>query len=98
MGYEVKTNGHFKEKTVKCGELRWNLEGPLKTIIFLWLYVSNKILTWNNSQKKNWNGSSKCVVCKDNNKLVDYLLHHISLINLYVERSTVLTRQLNPLT
>lgn len=31
----------------------WKLNSPLKTRIFFWLAMSNKILTWDNGQKRN---------------------------------------------
>jgi hypothetical protein len=54
-------------------ELICKLESPLKTRIFLWITLSNKILTWDDSQKRNWNGPGRCVLCKEDSETDDHL-------------------------
>lgn len=44
----------------------WKTGCPLKTIIFAWLVFQNKTLTWDNLQKRNWNGPAICPLCKLN--------------------------------
>jgi hypothetical protein len=56
----------------------WKLDGPLKINIFLWMALANKILTWDNGQKRGWNGLGWCCLCKSENELVDHLFVHCS--------------------
>ena len=56
----------------------WKLNFPLKTKTFLWLALSNKILTWDNGQKRNWHGPPRCILCKNNEETVDHLFVHSS--------------------
>lgn len=54
---------------------------PHKIIIFAWLVFYNKNLTWDNLQKKNWNGPAICLMCKSNEEniihiFLNYLQSH----------------------
>jgi len=42
----------------------WKTVVPNKIIHFSWLVFHNKILTWENLQKRNWSGPSICLLCK----------------------------------
>lgn len=37
----------------------WKLRAPLKTRVFLWLVLKNKILTWDILQRRNWQGPGR---------------------------------------
>jgi hypothetical protein len=43
---------------------KWHLQ--LKIILFFWLAMDNRILTWDILQKKGWVGPSICHLCKQN--------------------------------
>jgi hypothetical protein len=45
----------------------------LKIYIFLWLAMDNRILTWDNFQKRNMQGLGRCIMCKNNHESVDHL-------------------------
>jgi hypothetical protein len=51
----------------------WKLSCPLKTRIFSWLGISNKILYWDNGQKGNWHGLAWCIMCKRDTKTMNHL-------------------------
>ena len=36
---------------------------PLKIILFGWLVLKNKVLTWDNIKKRTWLGLGRCVLC-----------------------------------
>lgn len=42
----------------------WKTKFPIKIILFIWLVWTNKNLTWENIQKRNWQGPSICVFCR----------------------------------
>jgi hypothetical protein len=41
---------------------------PLKIKIFTWLVAENKILIWENLQKRGWEGPSICILCKNSSE------------------------------
>ena len=41
----------------------WKSEGPLEAKITLWMTLNNKLLTWDNLQKRGWNGPNRCALC-----------------------------------
>lgn len=50
---------------------KWNLLSKLKT--FLWLVMRNKILSWDNLQKRDFQGPNICVLCIGEGKSIDNL-------------------------
>jgi hypothetical protein len=44
----------------------WTWNCPLKLKLFTWLLVENKILTWENLQRRGYNGLGWCVLCNQN--------------------------------
>jgi ribonuclease HI len=46
---------------------------PLKLNIFIWLVVENKILTWENLQRRGFIGPSICILCKQSKESVFHL-------------------------
>eukprot|EP00253_Pinus_taeda_P021735 PITA_21735 len=41
----------------------WKASCPLKMILFSWLLFQNRNLSWDNLQKRGWNGPSRCTFC-----------------------------------
>jgi len=61
----------------------WKSSYPIKIILFSWLIYHNKNLTWNNSQKRNWQGPSICLICladSEDNLHMFLLCPHTELI------------------
>ena len=44
----------------------WKSIVPLKIVLFAWLVLRNKILTWENLRNGGWEGPRRCVLCGDN--------------------------------
>jgi hypothetical protein len=44
----------------------WKWSCPLKIKLFLWLLLENKILTWENLQRRGWYGPGICCLCGTN--------------------------------
>jgi hypothetical protein len=51
----------------------WKWKCPLKTRLFLWLALANRILTWDNGQRRGWSGPNKCTLCKVEEESVSHL-------------------------
>ena len=51
----------------------WKLGCPTKARILLWTILENKTPTWDNLQKRNHNGPSWCILCKDSIETVHHL-------------------------
>jgi len=51
----------------------WKLPCPLKTRILLWLALANRLLTWDDGQKRNCVGTDHCILCKCENESVHHL-------------------------
>lgn len=47
---------------------------PLKIRLFMWLTLSNKVLTWEVLTKRSWKGSSICPLCKNNSERIFHLV------------------------
>ena len=44
-------------------DIIWNGTLPKKISCFVWLALSNKLLTWDNLQRRGWIGPSVCALC-----------------------------------
>ena len=51
----------------------WNSSLPRKIGCFIWLVQKNRILTWDNLQKRGKNGPGICVLCLNNEETVLHL-------------------------
>jgi hypothetical protein len=63
----------------KIGGWRRNLWGwdcPQKIKLFSWLLIEDKLLTWNNLQKRGWYGPGFCHLCKGNEESGIHLFVH----------------------
>jgi len=43
----------------------WKAQCPMKMITFSWLLFRNKNLSWENLQRKSWQGPSRCSMCRN---------------------------------
>jgi hypothetical protein len=50
---------------------KWDLTPKIK--LFIWLSLENRILTWDNLQRKGWEGPNICVLCQDEAESVYHL-------------------------
>ena len=51
----------------------WNKALPNKISCFFWLDIRNRILTWENLQKRGISGPGICVLCCSNEEIVEHL-------------------------
>jgi ribonuclease HI len=51
----------------------WTWECPLKTKLFTWLLIEDKLLTWNNLRKRGWQGPGLCLLCRGNEESIFHL-------------------------
>jgi hypothetical protein len=51
----------------------WKVLGPLKAKTLLWLPLQNCLLTWDNLQRRGWEGSSRCSLCGLASETVSHL-------------------------
>ena len=60
----------------------WKVECPLKAKLTLWLTLNNKLLTWDNLQKRGWIGPSRCALCNSDEETVSHLFNLCSYAEL----------------
>ena len=53
--------------------LLWTKAMPVKISCFIWLSLRNRILTWENLQKKGFHGPGICVLCYSKEETVENL-------------------------
>ena len=63
LGYKTWAEEKFQGETKEWWKQLWKAKGPLKAKITLWQSLNNKILTWDNLQKRGWNGPNRCTLC-----------------------------------
>ena len=58
----------------------WKINSPPKTRLFLSCVPENKVLTWDNLQKRCFQGSGWCMLCKEKGESVLHLFLHCSFV------------------
>jgi hypothetical protein len=48
----------------------WKCKCPLKSHMFAWLGLRNKLITWDNLQKMNKSSLGRCSLCKEDEEIV----------------------------
>jgi hypothetical protein len=56
----------------------WSWDLAFKIKLFTWLATKNKILTWENLQKKGWERLSFCSLCSKDSEIVLHLFVNFS--------------------
>ena len=54
----------------------WNRALPNKISCFIWLSIRNRILTWENLQKRGYHGHGICVLCCKDEETVEHLFNN----------------------
>ena len=57
----------------------WSSTLPSKIGCFIWLALRNKILTWDNLQKRGWFGPGICALCNADEESVMYIFSHCTV-------------------
>jgi hypothetical protein len=71
--YEALSNKLWSYKIGGWRRNLWTWDCPLKVKLFFWLVVENKVLTWENLQKKGWKGPGKCYLCRDKGETSNHI-------------------------
>ena len=78
LGYKTWVGENFQGEMEEWWKQLWKVEVPLKAKVTLWLTLNNKILTWDNLQKRGWNGPNWCALCNSNEENVSHLFNFCS--------------------
>jgi hypothetical protein len=62
----TEASWHTRDRTWRSRLWKWNC--PLKIKLFTWLMTENKILVWDNLQKRGWSGPNRCILCKEDSE------------------------------
>jgi hypothetical protein len=62
--YEALSNKIWRYKIGGWRRNLWTWDCPMKIKLFFWLVGVNKVLTWENLQKKGWKGPGMCYLCR----------------------------------
>jgi hypothetical protein len=62
--YEALSNKIWRYKIGGWRRNIWTWDFPMKIKLFIWLLGENKILTWENLQKRGWKGPGMCYLCR----------------------------------
>ena len=57
----------------------WKRNLPKKICCFIWLALMNKLLSWDNLQKRRWKGPSICALCGMDAESVGHLFYRCSV-------------------
>lgn len=74
LAYDVQVMEDMEENTIfwyNNNLRRWQL--PYKVIMFIWLMLEQKILTWENLIKRGIIGPSRCALCGNSEETVFHL-------------------------
>jgi hypothetical protein len=67
-----------EEIVVNMNDLWWNIiwkyKFPMKSRIFMWISLNDRIMTWDLCQKRGLEGPDRCPLCKDEEESMMHLL------------------------
>ena len=69
QAYDCIAHYHCQDSPEKTLVNMWKYNLTLKVICFVWLYLPNRINTWDNLLKKGWTSSNRCCLCRSDAKL-----------------------------
>lgn len=72
LGYEAKMEDSLSRERGLVVEISLEARQPLENKNISLIVIINKVLTWDNGQKRIWNGPSWCVLCKKDCESVDH--------------------------
>ena len=83
MGYDLIVH-HYHEPSpehTKVLYMLWYFNIPAKIRCFIWLVVMNRVLTWDNLQRRGWQGPGICTLCRLNEDSVQHLFLDCTISN-----------------
>ena len=76
-GYIKLSADVFQRVLIWWWKKPWKIKSPPKTRIFMWCVLENKAPTWDNLQKRCFQGLGWCDLCKaDGESIIHLFLHH----------------------
>ena len=76
--YECIVNSRLPPPGSRIHTFLWSGSIPKKIGCFIWLILRNRILTWDNLQKRGWHGPGICPLCNLNEEIVLHIFSHCS--------------------
>jgi hypothetical protein len=73
-GYQALNSYAGSDEGVWWWKCIWKYKCPLKSCIFMWLALKNKVLTWENLKKGGKHGLGWCYLCQSCDESIAYLL------------------------
>jgi hypothetical protein len=80
LAYEVQVMEDMGEEPKFWYSKIWRWQIPLKVKLFVWLLLEQKILTWDNFLKRDFQGPSIYVLCKESEESLLHLFGDCSFI------------------
>jgi hypothetical protein len=78
LGYVQLIVDLQQRETIWWWKKLWKQRCPTKGKILVWSILENKLLTWDNLQKRQFNGPGWCTLCKEQPETMDHLFIHFS--------------------
>ena len=75
LGYKTWAWEQHQGEKVDWWKQLWKSKGPLNAKLTLWLTLNNKLLTWDNLQRRGWIGPNRCALCYSNEETVSHLFN-----------------------
>jgi hypothetical protein len=80
LGYADKMEEDQVEARLWQWQIVWKMESSLKEKNCLSIALDNRILSWDNCQKRNMQGPGQCILCKSSVEIVDHFLFTIPFL------------------
>ena len=78
LAYKSTVSTTFSECIPMWFKEVWRWKLPLKTVIFSWLLLAERILTWNMLQRKGFEGPGICSLCHDAEESITHMMINCS--------------------
>lgn len=73
MLYDAIFETQFNVQGEWWNNFLWSNNLPMKIVLFGWLVLKNKVLTWEKLRKRGWFGPGRCGLCRENEEIVNHL-------------------------
>jgi hypothetical protein len=73
QGYEALAFLNEDEGSKWWWSVVWKWKCSTKNNIFVWLVLANKVLTWDNLQRRGWQGPNRCPLCEQDLESINHL-------------------------
>ena len=94
LGYKAMMEEMHPSEPLFWTKSLWKSPGPKKAKLVLWLSLQNRLLTWDNIQKRGWIGPGRYSLCRNEAESVLHILFSCTYAKMVWNRSSI---SLNPL-